>query len=276
MVAIIILLFKEENLTCSSSMSVGGCDYSYKIKLIIKKKKPVTKQLYNLRSKFKSVKEMKNKIKKELREEIYGDIGYFEGKQSTKRWIMEDEDLSQMYMRHNGGEIYLWYDRNEDPVVDEPPRKKRKEESGCSRRQIKDDNVEKAFNKLVEKHSSKYTKPQFKLWARMIVNDLHESYDQPPNVPLITGVVPKPKKESMSDIIAGAAAAIVKAITPVPDSEPLRQEPTLGISPCRSADIRLKNLQQLKYIKELYQDNVLSESEFTEQKLSILEALRTL
>ena len=37
------------------------------------------------------------------------DIGYFEGKQSKKRWLCCQEDLEAMYKSHrNGDEIMFW------------------------------------------------------------------------------------------------------------------------------------------------------------------------
>ena len=40
------------------------------------------------------------------------------------------------------------------------------------------------IEELLQIHQEKYTKLQLKLWARMIINDIHDSYD-PPNVPMI-------------------------------------------------------------------------------------------
>ena len=36
----------------------------------------------------------------------------------------------------------------------------------------------------------------------------------------------------------------------------------------------MKNLQQLRYIQQLFEDKILSEDEFLEQKRSILDAIR--
>ena len=47
----------------------------------------------------------------------------------------------------------------------------------------------------------------------MLVNDIHDSYDDPPNVPMINGNVSKiQKKETLSEIIAGAATTFVKDV----------------------------------------------------------------
>ena len=50
--------------------------YSYKIKILsARKKKPITKQLYKLHDKFKSVEDMRRKVAEELKEEkLSGDI----------------------------------------------------------------------------------------------------------------------------------------------------------------------------------------------------------
>ena len=50
----------------------------------------------------------------------------------------------------------------------------------------------------------------------------------------------------------------------------------LGIAPKKSADLRMKNLQQLQYLQQLHDDNILSDTEFLEQKGIILDALRKL
>ena len=98
------------------------------------------------------MKDMKSRVEKELKEEINGDFGYFEGKQSAKRWITEEEDITQMYRKHKSGEIHLWRSYKE------PPRKKTKGDTGCTRREQKEINIEKAYEELYEKHQKKYTK----------------------------------------------------------------------------------------------------------------------
>jgi hypothetical protein len=238
--------------------------YSYKIKILSRaRKKPITKQLYRLTKKFNTVEDMKVSVMRELKEEkLNGDIGYFEAKQSTKRWVFEKEDIDEMYKKHSAGEIYLWYDKDTE---DEPTMKRRKEEStGCSRRQEKENNIEKAYEELRLKHKDSFKSTQLKLWARMIINDLHESYDDPPNVPLITGMTKQKRRD--------ATTTPARAVSP-----PTNTLAHVNImSPGRCADVRMKNLQQLRYLQQLHQDNVLTESEFEEQKKKVLEALRTL
>ena len=47
----------------------------------------------------------------------------------------------------------------------------------------------------------------------------------------------------------------------------------VGMSPGKSIEIRMKNLQHLRYVQELYEEKILSEPEFIEQKQMILDLL---
>ena len=47
-----------------------------------------------------------------------------------------------------------------------------------------------------------------------------------------------------------------------------------GISPLRATDIRSKSYAQLRMVQQLYDDGILTESEFAEQKQKILDSLR--
>ena len=95
----------------------------------------------------------------------------------------------------------------DDNRDEEPPKKKMY--TALDEKRRNKFNVEDVFEELREKHGIAYTRLQLKLWARMIVNDIHDSYDQPPQVPMITGIVPKPS--SVSEVIANAATTFAKA-----------------------------------------------------------------
>ena len=55
--------------------------------------------------------------------------------------------------------------------------------------------VDEISSELKEQHGTKYTLPQIRLWARMIVAGNQESMTDPPQIPAITGIQPKkPRK----------------------------------------------------------------------------------
>ena len=65
------------------------------------------------------------------------------------------------------------------------------------------------------------------LWDRMIVNNQWKSYDDPPDIPLITGGARRfQRRETISEAITGAALAFAKAI-----SAPTNQQSTVQAAP---------------------------------------------
>ena len=87
-----------------------------------------------------------------------------------------------------------------------------------------------------------------------------------------------------SDALSSAAVAFVDAInekhSEKPDiSEKATCSPALtvtNISPGRAVDNRMKNYQQLRYLQSLFDDGILTDSEYAEQKQSILSSLHKL
>ena len=67
--------------------------------------------------------------------------------------------------------------------------------SSSFKRDVHENEVEKVFHELRSKHADGYTGPQYRIWSRMIVNKIHESLEEPPNIPIITGGVPRGKRE---------------------------------------------------------------------------------
>ena len=144
--------------------------HKYKVKIVNtqKRKKAITRQLYHTTGTFDTVSSMKHAIARELSDEIKDindidfDIGYFEGKNSTKRWLVSSEDLTQMYSKQKSGqEIALWCDL--DSIVTEPSPKRKHNESSSSHssnRQEKEEAIDTVYIELHKKHQETYTKPQ--------------------------------------------------------------------------------------------------------------------
>ena len=49
-----------------------------------------------------------------------------------------------------------------------------------------------------------------------------------------------------------------------------------GVLPAKSVELRMKVLEQLCYLQQLFDDNVLTKEKYMEQKQSILSSLRKL
>ena len=198
---------------------------------------------------------------------IHFDVGYYE-KRSSKCWLVNADDLKAMYASMKSDEISLWCDS-------ESCGDKRKRKDSGSSSKLEEEDVDEHYKIITEKHGDTYTLPQRRLWARTLHCGTYDSYDTPPPLPMFGPPPKRSKKDSLSDIIANAALAITKAINPsVSVVQQSSEQPKIGISPGKSVvDLRMKNLQQLRYIQQLFEDKILSETEFLEQKRSILDAL---
>jgi len=70
---------------------------------------------------------------------------------------------------------------------------------------------------LMKLHGDKYTYPAYKVWARTIKNSQWDKMDDPPPIKMITsGKTTKKDKDSVADIIAGAADAVQALKNPSP------------------------------------------------------------
>ena len=125
------------------------------------------------------------------------------------------------------------------------------------------------FKDLTDKHRDKYTEPQLHLWTRMITNGLHGSLDNPLWVPMITGSSGQQKQEALMDARTGGPLPYAKVIAPSPSiynpiSSTSSLSPTtstsLGLLPCKAADLWMNHLEQLRYIWQLMEDRIISES----------------
>ena len=175
-----------------------------------------------------------------------------------------------------GGEISLWCDsRQLSSEQSETSVCKRKQDHPTpTPRQEKEEQVDIIYCDLKEKHANKYDNPKLRLWARMLVGGLHESTDEPPAVPAFHYEL-KRRKNSLSGALTDAAGVLVKYMDRR-GSEDLPNQSHVGVSPGKVVDLRMKNLQQLRYLQSLYEDNILSDQELAEQKQIVLESLRKL
>ena len=108
----------------------------------------------------------------------------------------------------------------------------------------------------------------------MIVNKQCTSYDDPPDVPLITSGAKKiPRRESLLEAMTGAALAFAKAFSSPSSEQSSNQVASKsvpvqsGVSPTSKARLSSEYITQLKSLQELREIGVLSNEEFQEQKL---------
>ena len=250
-----------------------------------KRRRFSVKVLHNVTRRFESVASLRSALWHELGDIIpdEGDfnLGYFEGRQHSKKWLTSRQDLEVMYAHFQGKpSVNLWCDGREmDESDDETPvnADKSKKSTQEKKREKQEEELEQVFLQLKEKHGSVYSGPQLRLWARMIIAKTHDSLDDAPNVPMITGSgQARPRTESFSDAITNAATAFAKALSPPPPASRTSTPPTSLCSPSKIVDVRMRNIEQLRALKQLFEDEVLTEEEFLAQKDIVLKSLAKL
>lgn len=207
-------------------------------------------------------------------------VGYYEGQQHSKIWLCSSRDLEAMYHKYPTGEITLWCDSCSDEGTGHSKRKRDDTSSTApSKRQKKEEEVDSIFKELKEKHGSKYDTPRLRLWARMVANDIHSDYEEPPKIPAFSSTPKRSRQQSVSSAFNGAAIAFAKALSASPndnENTAISSSRQTGVSPGKAIELRMKNYQQLRYLQQLFDDGILSNIEYAEQKREILESLRKL
>ena len=140
--------------------------YTVKIYDPERRSKFTQRDLHSICHKFDSVKALRSALYHELEDEIPdGDynVGYFEGSQHKKKWLVSPADLESMYAHFKGKkQIPLWCDGKESATdsYDKRPQKKKQKKSkdkDTLTKKVNDqeEELESVFQKLREKHGSK-------------------------------------------------------------------------------------------------------------------------
>ena len=113
----------------------------------------------------------------------------------------------------------------------------------------------------------------------------HSSYDKLSDLPAFKELEPKERKESLSDALSGVAFAstMTGGIKPQDQSSSkgsasdrinVESGPGVSMSPRKAVELRMKNFEQPRYLQQLFEDGILSDTEYAEQKKNILSFLR--
>ena len=195
-------------------------------------------------------------------------VGYFEGQQHSKIVIIDNDDVKNMYERYKG-EITLWCERD---VPDTGHGKKSKASKVDEEREC---DVDKIYQELYNKHSVKYNIPKLRLWARCIATKIHDSRDEPPHIPAFGFGTRKPPSQPLPDAIGNAAITIASVLDNgkgnCSSKENARQS-DIGVR----VDTRKRLLEQLRYLKELYNDGIFNTAEYEDEKKKVCDMLKQL
>ena len=155
-----------------------------------------------------------------------------------------------------------------------PQGQQKKEGCVCIRGESK--TVTELKAQLRQTHTTKYLSVQYALWAEMIVEGTHESTDEPPSVPMFGSRRPRgrPTSGNLSETLTDVADKFASALSPTTSST-CRSSGSYS-SPSKPAELPGKYMQQLKELVTLHDIDALTDEEYDEQRLVIVNLMRKL
>ena len=181
-----------------------------------------------------SITDLKTVIRDKLKEDIRKkfDVGYIQGKTVVR--VCSEEDMAEMWSEiKKPGSTSLWCDGLIEATTKPKASRRRKLQLSDDsddenllfpqpKKRARVDNQEKVqeiVDILNNKHGSKYTPLQVRIWAELIASGLHPNSEQPPPSNSMferagTGGSSKPnqKDNSVVKVVADAASAITCAL----------------------------------------------------------------
>lgn len=204
-------------------------------------------------------------------------LGFFS--KSDKFWINNDLDMKDVRQVFKSGKLTLWC----IGIRKDKRGKKRDHDKDCdssedgegtgvfkkkkSKMEERSDRVEEIKAELRKKHGSSYCGVQYSLWAEMVIAGTHESKDSPPPVPMFGANRSRGRPNRFEETLSDVAGKIATALSPPPSS---------GSSPIKSAELRGKYIQQLKEIVNLREIGALTDIEYEEHRLIIVNLMKKL
>lgn len=163
-------------------------------------------------------------------------------------------------------------DQDDFPLLVQPTRKKRRNAA----KEEREGRVQDTIQTLKDKHSGNFTPMQIRIWAEMIVGELHSSLENPPTSTMFMragdGNSSKKKSDgnpSLTEAITQAATVLTSALTPPRPAAATN----LPASQIEAQSMCYKQLGELKILRDT---GVLSEEEYNTEKQAVLQVLKSL
>ena len=200
------------------------------------------------------------------------EIGYISpghGVKGQQRWIIDEEDVQDMYKEYKGkNEVLLWFyipsgsaddagrrvrSRSPDPGKKRPTKKQSNYEN-------KLDEVEAVVEKLKEKHLGKYPEEKLRMWGHLIQMGKHASYDDPPNLPFF-------RKGQKS---------VGYSCNPIVDVPTNLGVFSQGISPSKRLQMRSQCIEQLDRWHALLEKGGITKGQYDELQATIFKDMQNM
>ena len=253
------------------------CATPSRLCVVIKKSDYSVRKWRDAGSHFGSVCALKRKLKHRFSEEFRNveedtiEMGFIEpghGAKGRQQWLVDDDDLADMYKAYNGEKEILLLAylggskrlRSQSPEAIESSKRKKTKYDAHTRKMCE---VEEIVDDLHDRHGTTYTQEQYNVWAHMINLRKHNSRDKPPEKPFFRG----PKKKHC------ASADSVQSSLSRSGGESSGLLPT-GISPGKRIQLRSQSMQQLEMWHSLYEKGAVEDDEYRRVQANILSDIK--
>jgi len=210
-------------------------------------------------------------------------VGYFN--KSNKLWLNNVQDVqAALALLFKNQKLTLWCmgigkrkrSANDSDIDDDEEeqtiRPKKRRVSSAS--EEKASRVIGVKSELREQHGTKYSMVQYALWAEMIIGGTHESTDEPPPVPMLNAHRPRGRRNSgLGNTLTTVANKIATALSPAPT---VSSSAGSMSSPLKNVELRGRYIHQLKDLVNLRDIGALTDDEYEEQRLHVVNLMRNL
>ena len=223
------------------------------------------------------------------------EVGYFY--QSKKLWLNNRLDMNDVWeLIAKGDKVTFWcVGTSEEPeelskkrachdrsaLESESQKKVKKTSKQDDKKAQADDYV----TQLQEKHGDKYTRFQYKLWAEMLATGVHTEVETPPVASMFSRENKRAKNvttdsSALTEAVAGMVSVVstlTQALSPTlqPGTAEKSRLPS-ALSPIKKAELRSVYLKQMAELRQLYDNEVLTDQEYEEQRLEVIQSMRLL
>ena len=194
-------------------------------------------------------------------------IGYIEpghGLNGKQKWLLDDDDVSEMYAVHKKSRELMLYayvnvsggggESSASVIRGKHPKEKPPKEAPPPKRGSTITQVEAIMAELKETHGSKFDAAKYACWAHCIQNGKHSSMDAPPDLPFFTG---RKKSGSQCD-------------------SPSTTTSSGSRSPTKRLNLRTECIDQLSKWHSLLQGGAISQDQYDEMKDTIMEDMKSM
>ena len=238
---------------------------------------------------------LKDLIKESLHDDISSgnfDVGYMQGTNVIR--VRTKDDISEMWsdIRKQRSCTTLWCDglvefgskcsksnlkrkhASDDESEEELPRSRKKKKAA------NEDKVQDIVDNLRSKHGPKFTTLQLRIWAELISSGIYTSTDEPPsNNSMFQRAGGESSSKKMpaqgESVVQAFASAITSAVTSATKSASSPANASTS-SPAKLIDSRSKLYKQLTELQSLKSAGILTETEYDNEKGTIMDLLNQL